>query len=66
MKTGFIKRHCPKCGGNLYHDEDSYFDGYIINYYEHESCLQCGYDCYSDLMKIEEGTTEERRELLPV
>lgn len=31
-----IKR-CPKCGGNVYLDEDQY------GWFEH--CLQCGYTC---------------------
>jgi len=69
MKTGFTNRKCPKCGGNLFHSEDPYIDGHLISYYEYESCLQCGYEChdsYSDLLKIEEKTTEKRRELLSV
>lgn len=36
MKNGMIKR-CPKCGGNVYLDEDQH------GWFEH--CLQCGYTC---------------------
>ncbi len=35
MREGFIQKHCPKCGGNVYLDRDFY--GW------HEKCLQCGY-----------------------
>ena len=68
-RTGFINQKCPKCGGNLFQSEDPYADGYLISYYEHESCLQCGYECherYIDLLTIEEKTNGEKRELLPV
>jgi predicted nucleic-acid-binding Zn-ribbon protein len=43
MKTGFTKRKCPKCGGNLYLDSDYCIEGSFISWYEEESCLQCGY-----------------------
>ena len=45
MKTGFIKRKCPKCGGNLYLDSEYYIEGSFINWYEEEACLQCGFTC---------------------
>ncbi len=40
-----MKKRCPRCGGNIYLEEDSY-GGY-------EHCLQCGYDC--DLKNIIES-----------
>ena len=35
MKEGFLKKRCPKCGGNvyLYRDMDNWY----------EQCLQCSY-----------------------
>ena len=36
MKKVLMKTRCPRCGGNIYLEED-YFGSY-------ESCLQCGYD----------------------
>ena len=44
MKVLMDKR-CPKCGGNIFLEED------IFGCYEH--CLQCGYDC--DLENIIES-----------
>ena len=35
MTSRFVKKHCPKCGGNIYLDAD-YYGWY-------EQCLQCGY-----------------------
>lgn len=32
-----MKKQCPRCGGNIYLEEDTF------GCYEH--CLQCGYDC---------------------
>ena len=69
MKTGFIERKCPKCGGNLYYSEDSYLEGGLMDFYEHESCLQCGYDCYDGKdypVKIAVCTTAAQGELLHV
>jgi len=43
MKQGFTKRKCPKCGGNLFLDRDYCIEGIVINWYEEETCLQCGY-----------------------
>jgi hypothetical protein len=45
MKTGFIRRKCPKCGGNLYLDRNYYIEGSFISWYEEETCLQCGFIC---------------------
>jgi hypothetical protein len=45
MKTGFTKRKCPKCGGNLYIDSDYCIEGSFISWYEEETCLQCGFIC---------------------
>lgn len=45
MKFGFIGRKCPRCGGNLYLDQEFYVEGLFINWYEQEICLQCGYSC---------------------
>ena len=45
MKTGFTKRKCPKCGGNLYLDSDYCIEGSFISWYEEETCLQCGFIC---------------------
>lgn len=35
MREGFVKKRCPKCGGNVYLDRD--YHGW------YEQCLQCGY-----------------------
>jgi predicted nucleic-acid-binding Zn-ribbon protein len=43
MKTGFTRRKCPKCGGNLYLDSDYCIEGSFISWYEEETCLQCGF-----------------------
>jgi hypothetical protein len=43
MKTGFTKRKCPKCGGNLYLDSGYCIEGRFISWYEEETCLQCGF-----------------------
>ena len=45
MKTGFTKRKCPKCGGNLYLDSNYYIEGSLISWYEEVICLQCGFIC---------------------
>jgi|DewCreStandDraft_4_1066084.scaffolds.fasta_scaffold12895_9 DNA-directed RNA polymerase subunit M/transcription elongation factor TFIIS len=44
QRTGFISRKCPKCGGSLYLDYDTY--GW------YEQCLQCGH--ISDLKELTE------------
>ena len=46
MRRGFTNQRCPKCGGNTYIDMDYYPEGDLINWYEQESCLQCGYIIY--------------------
>ena len=38
MRSGFVKKRCPKCSGNVYLDRD-YRSWY-------EQCLQCGYIRY--------------------
>lgn len=35
MRSGFIEKRCPRCGGNVYLDRDE--QGW------YEECLQCGY-----------------------
>ncbi len=35
MTNRFLKKPCPKCGGNIYLTDDSYGS--------YELCLQCGY-----------------------
>ena len=43
IRGGFINRtKCPKCGGNIYLDNDQY--GW------YEKCLQCGYS--TELKKV--------------
>ena len=42
MIIGFIKKHCPRCGGNVYLDRD--YDGW------YERCLQCSYTHYLDII----------------
>lgn len=43
MIEGFVRKRCPKCGGNVYLDRD--------NYGWYDKCLQCAYT--SDLNIIE-------------
>ena len=45
MTEGFIRKRCPKCGGNVYLDRD-YYGWY-------EKCLQCAYT--SDLKNVAEA-----------
>lgn len=47
MKSGFTNHRCPKCGGNTYIDSDCYRDGGLVDWYDHETCLQCGYIAYN-------------------
>ncbi len=58
LRTGFVHRRCPKCGGNIYLDKDHY--GW------YEQCLQCGYSYLgvvptadSELKSDSVGQTEE-------
>jgi len=44
-KTGFLQMRCPKCGGNVYLDND--FEGWF------EQCLQCGHTAYMPEVKAE-------------
>jgi hypothetical protein len=43
MENVFTSRHCPKCGGNMYLDNDYYIDGLYIDWYKQMCCLQCGF-----------------------
>lgn len=42
MRSGFIQKRCPKCGGNIYLDRD-YYGWY-------EQCLQCSYTVYLEMV----------------
>jgi hypothetical protein len=69
MNTWFLNQRCPKCGGNLFFQEDSYIEGDLVGFYKHESCLQCGYEChnnYNNLVIEGQETKTERQEPLPV
>jgi hypothetical protein len=69
MNTGFTNQKCPRCGGNLYLDTNYYIEGGVMGWYDHESCLQCGYIRYEDessQSRIAITTTVAQRELLPV
>ena len=46
MLHGFMKKRCPKCGGNICVDSDCYLEGGLISWAEQVSCLQCGYIIY--------------------
>ena len=35
MTGGFVHKRCPRCGGNVYQDEDCYG--------RYEKCFQCAY-----------------------
>jgi uncharacterized protein (DUF983 family) len=50
MREVLMKKRCPRCGGNIYLEEDSF------GCYEH--CLQCGYE--GDL----ENTVESPEQLV--
>jgi len=50
MGVRYLKKRCPKCGGNLFCDGDHH--GW------YEQCLQCGYMC--DLQEIQKAMTKER------
>jgi len=43
MKRGFTNRHYPKCNGNIFMDQDDYFDPKESYYGWYEWCLQCGF-----------------------
>ena len=46
MIYGFVKKRCPKCGGNICVDSDYHLEGGLIVWSEQVSCLQCGYIIY--------------------
>ena len=48
MRSGFIQKRCPKCGGNVYLDKDYYYGWY-------EQCLQCSHTRYLEtITEVEE------------
>lgn len=47
MKSGFIGKRCPKCGGNIYLDRD--YSGW------YEQCLQCSQMRYLETMVEVQG-----------
>jgi len=42
MRGGLTQKRCPKCGGNIFLDRDSY--GW------YEQCLQCSHTSYLDII----------------
>ena len=57
MRRGFTNRHCPKCNGNIFLDQDDYFDPKESYYGWYEWCLQCGFrhDLNPDSVLLEEA-----------
>ena len=55
MKTGFTKRKCPKCGGNIYLDKD--YCGW------YEQCLQCSHTCYLETVVEVRGPMSRKSNL---
>ena len=52
MKSGFVQKRCPKCGGNIYLDRD-YFGWY-------EQCLQCSHTRYLEtIVQVQERVSNE-------
>jgi len=51
MTRGFTNKHCPKCNGNIFIDQDCRIseEGYHGWY---EWCLQCGYRRYLNPVTI--------------
>ena len=47
MRTGFTRKRCPRCGGNIFLDNDS--DGW------YEQCLQCARTWYLETVVDTEG-----------
>ncbi len=51
MREGFMPKHCPKCGGNVYLDRD-YYGWY-------EKCLQCAYTLdLKDIVEVPEKVNQ--------
>ena len=50
MGVLYLKKRCPKCGGNLFYEGD--YHGW------YDPCLQCGYMC--DLQEMKKAITKER------
>ena len=46
MKRGFTNKRCPKCGGNVFTDQDNNVGSEEGYHGWYEWCLQCGYRCY--------------------
>ena len=44
MKDRRINKHCPKCGGSLFHVDDIYG--------AYEQCLQCGFIRYPTAIRL--------------
>ena len=47
MKNRRINKDCPKCGGNMFHIDDTYYG-------EYEQCLQCGFIKYPNAILLTE------------
>ncbi len=54
MKERFIRKRCPKCGGNVFLHRD--FHGW------YEECLQCGH--ISNLPDLVEGGAKDSKDVL--
>ncbi len=46
MRRGFTNRHCPKCNGNVFVDQDCNINTEEGHRGWYEWCLQCGYTRY--------------------
>jgi len=69
MKRGFTNRHCPKCNGNIFLDQDDYYDPEESYYGWYEWCLQCGFRRNlkpSDMLVKELKLTSVKHELIAV
>ena len=55
MREGFLRKRCPKCGGNLYLDRDGY--GWS------EKCLQCS---FTQDIETADRTTQNTSSAVPV
>lgn len=69
MRRGFTNRHCPKCNGNIFVDQDSYYNPEESYYGWYEWCLQCGLrrDLKpADILEEELNLISTRQELITV